>query len=139
MAVNVGQGTILKTTISSALTAIFQLLEADGPEVTVDSKEKTNLADVTKRYRAMLPDGGKPSFKVQYDPNDPTHAFMYAQVVTWPQPIIAWSMIFNTQSGTAGFTFNAFISKFKTIGMNQEDNLEAELELQIDGVPVFHA
>jgi hypothetical protein len=135
MAVNIGQGTILKATISSTLTAIFQLLEVEGPEVTVGGKDKTALADVAVRMRAQLPAGGKPTFKVQFEPTDATQEWCYAQVVSFPQPAVAWRLICNTASGTAGFSFNAFISKFGLIGMNQEDNLEAELELTIDGVP----
>ena len=37
MALNIGQGTILKMTISSTLTAIAQVLEIEGPEVDVGS------------------------------------------------------------------------------------------------------
>jgi hypothetical protein len=138
MAVNIGQGTILKATISDTLTAIFQLVENEGPEITVGGKDKTSLADVAVRMRAQLPAGGKPTFKVQYDPADPTHQWIVTTVTTFPQPTAAWSLICNTQSGSAGFSFNAFVSKFGLIGMNQEDNLEAEVELTIDGVPTPH-
>jgi hypothetical protein len=134
MAVNVGQGTILQATITSSLTPIFQLLEGDGPEVSVPKKDKTNLGDVLRRYRAQLPDLGEANFTVQYDPADGTHHFLVTQILIWPQPIIAWKLIFNTASGTAGATFQAFLNKFSPKGYNQEDNLEADIGLTLDGV-----
>ncbi len=138
MAVNVGQGAILQATISSTLTPIFQLLEGEGPEFTVPSKDKTNLADVARRYRAGLPDGGKLTWTVQYDPADATHQWVLAQIIIWPQQLVAWKLIVNTATGTAGWNFNAFLTKFAVKGMNQEDNLEADMELQVDGLPVTH-
>ncbi len=137
MAVNVGQGTILKMTISSTLTAIFQCKEIDGPDVTVPDIDKTNLADVFRRKRAGLPDPGKMTFTIQFDPADATHVALLAAVLPWPQASVAWTLTFNTQSGTAHAAFNAFISKWHMQGMNQEDNLEAELELTLDTLPVF--
>jgi hypothetical protein len=138
MAVNVGQGTILQATISSTLTAIAQVLEISGPEITVGAKDKTNLADVAKRYRAQLPDGGKVTFSIQYDPVSTTHAALYTMVTTWPQQLVAWKMIFNTVSGTDTALFNAFVTKLSPKGMNQEDNLEADVELQLDGLPTIN-
>ena|SRR5271166_4595728 len=134
MAVNVGQGTILKMTISSTLTAIAQVLEISGPDVSVGAKDKTNLSDVVKRYRAQLPDMGKVTFSVQYDPADSTHQALTTAVNTWPQAPVIWNQIFNTISGNDKAVYSAFLTKFSPKGMNQEDNLEADIELQIDGL-----
>jgi hypothetical protein len=137
MAINVGQGTILKMTISSSLTAIAQVVEISGPEVTVGKKEKTNLSDVAVRKRAQLPDGGTVSFTIQYDPADSTHTALTTAVNSWPQAAVVWNQIFNTVAGTDKAVYTAFITKFAPKGMNQEDNLEADLELEIDGVPTW--
>ncbi len=136
MAVNVGQGTILKMTISSTLTAIAQVKEIDGPEVTVPDIDKTNLADVFRRKRAGLPDPGKLTATIQYDPADSTHQAMTTLINTWPQVSVNWTVTYNTQSGTAHDSFTAFLSKFHKKGMNQDDNLEADIELTLDGLPV---
>jgi hypothetical protein len=133
MAVNFGQGTVLKATISSVLTAIAQVLEITGPEVNVGSKDKTNLGDVSKRKRPQLPDSGPVSFSIQYDPADATHTFLTTQVNTWPQPLEVWEVDFNTGSPHKA-SFLAFLSKFGPKGMNEEDNLEADCELVIDGL-----
>ncbi len=138
MAVNVGQGAILKATISASLTAIFQCKNITGPEVTVGAGDKTNLADVIHRFRAQLPSPGKVTFAIQYDPADSTHQWIYNQVFIWPQQNVAWSLILNTLTGTAGFTFSAFITDFAMEEMNQDDDLMANVELQIDGVITSH-
>ncbi len=136
MAVNVGQGTILKMTISASLTAIAQVTEIEGPEVTVPAIDKTNLSDVYKRWRPGLPEPGKVSFKIQFDPADTTHQALSTAANTFPQPIVAWTITYNTQSGTAHDSFTGFVSSYKKTGMNQEDNLTGELEIQMDSLPV---
>lgn len=133
MPVNVGQGTILEATIGATLTPIAQVTEIDGPEVTVGTAETTNLASLYKTYRAQLPDGGTVSFTIQYDPAGTTHTQIAEWVNVWPQQLVAWSITFATAGGTDKVTFSAFVTKFKTIGMNENDNLEAECELKISG------
>jgi hypothetical protein len=134
MAVNIGQGTVLSMTISTTLTAIAQVLEISGPEVTVGAKETTNLASTVKTYRAQLPDSGKVTFSIQYDPASTTHTALTTAVNTFPQAAVNWKMLFNTVAGTDAAAFSAFITKFAPKGMNTEDNLEADLELQVTGL-----
>lgn len=134
MAINVGQGTVLSMTISSTLTAIAQVLEISGPEVTVGAKETTNLGSTSKSYRAQLPDSGKITFSVQYDPAGTTHQALTTAVNTWPQLPVAWKILFNTTGGSDAATFSAFVTKFAPKGMNTEDNLEADVELQVTGL-----
>ncbi len=136
MAVNVGQGTILKATISSVLTAIAQVLEISGPDITTGAKETTNLGSTSKSRRAQLPDTGPITFTIQYDPSDTTHQFLLTQINTWPQGLVAWELVFNT-SPAHNYSFNAFISKLSPKGMNEEDNLEADIELTISGIVTF--
>jgi hypothetical protein len=137
MAVNVGQGTILRITISSTLTAVAQVLDITGPGITVEKIKKTNLADVAVRYRAGLPEGDPCTYTIQYDPADATHQALITAASTWPQQLMACTETYNTIGGADKATFNAFVSKFSPKGMNQEDNLEADVELQPDGIPVF--
>ncbi len=138
MSVNVGQGAVLKATISSTLTPIVQVKNITGPEITVGAGDKTNLADVMHRFRPQLPSPGKLTFAIQHDPADTTHQWLYDQVFLWVQPYVAWALILNTATGTAGFTFSAFITKFGESEMNQDDDLMADLELQVDGLIVRH-
>jgi hypothetical protein len=137
MAINVGQGTIIEMTISSSLTAIAQVTEISGPSIEVPGIDKTNLADVARRFRAGLPAGGKPAFTIQYDPTNTTHEAMITAISSWPQVALVWNILFNTAATTDKAVFTAFLTKFDPKGMNQDDNLEADVELQIDGLPVF--
>jgi hypothetical protein len=134
MAINVGQGTVLKATISSTLTVIAQVTEIDGPAVEVGAKETTNLASTSKTYRAQLPDSGTVSFTIQYDPANTTHTQLTAWANTWPQTLIVWNVLFNTTGGSDTAAFSAFLTKFKPKGMNEEDNLEADVELKLSGL-----
>ena len=137
MPVNVGQGTKLSATIAGTLTEIAQVTEIDGPEVTVGTTETTNLASVYKSWRAQLPDGGTVSFTIQYDPSGATHTQIANWVNGWPQSLVPWQILFPTVAGTDKVTFSAFVTKFKTKGMNENDNLEAECELKISGPTVW--
>jgi hypothetical protein len=133
MAINAGQGTVLKFNTGSALTAIAQVVEIDGPEATVGTTPTVNLSSVSITKRALLPDGGKLSATVQYDPSDATHQFLHTKINQWPQTAFAGSVTFN-DAGPGSATFNGLLTKFKPIGMNQEDNLEAEIEIDITGL-----
>lgn len=133
MAINAGQGTVLKFTISSTLTAITQVVEVDGPDATVGTKETTNLSSTSKSYRATLPDGGTVTATIQYDPADTTHEALTTAINAWPQAAVGASITFNT-TGSHGAAFNCILTRFKPKGMNQEDNLEADIEFKITGV-----
>lgn len=137
MAINIGQGTIIKATISSTLTVIAQAVEADGPGITVPKIDKTALADVARRYRGGLPDADPLTFTVQYDPTNTTHEALVTMISTFPQTAVAWNVLFNTVGGTDTAVFTGFLTKFHPKGMNQEDNLEADIEVQPDGIPTF--
>jgi hypothetical protein len=137
-AVYAGQGTVLKATISSSLTAIAQVVELDGPACTTGVKETINLGSTSITKRAQLPDGGTISGTLQYDPTDTTQVFLTGLITTWPQSVSAWEMIWPAAiSGTHMVSFSGILTKFQPKGMNQEDNLEADFEITISGVPTF--
>lgn len=132
MAVNTGMGTVLKATISGILTAIAQVVEVDGPEATQETKSTVNLSSTVKTFRTLIPDGGTVTARVQYDPAGPTHQFLATAINTWPQTPAVWNIVFN-DAGSGVCSFSALVTKFKPTGMNEEDNLEAELEIKITG------
>jgi hypothetical protein len=130
MAINVGQGTIL--TIATVVTT--QVIEIDGPEATVGTKETTNLSSTVKTYRAQLPDGGTVSATIQYDPVAASHTALTTLINTWPAQPVACIITFNTVATTDKATFSAILTKFKPKGMNEEDNLEADIEFKVTGL-----
>ncbi len=134
MAIVPGQGTILKTVVNTnANTAIFQLVEMDGPTAETGSKEITNLGDVVKKYRAQLPDAGEITGTIQYDPADATHHELTLMINAWPQAARAWVEVLPTANNSA-LTFSAFLTKFSPKGMNEDDNLEADISLKLTGL-----
>ena len=133
MSVNAGQGTVLKFTVASSLTALTQVVEVDGPDATVGTKETTNLSSTAKTYRATLPDGGTVTATIQYDPADSTHEALTTAINAWPQTAVAGSVIFNA-TGSHSAAFNCILTRFHPKGMNQEDNLEADIEFKITGI-----
>ena len=133
MPINIGQGTIIKM----AGTAIVQVVEIDGPDYTVPSVDKTNLGDLFRRYRAGLPDLGKATFTVQYDPQAATHNTMTNAMAVFPQPVAAFQILWNTANAADSWNGNGFLTKFHPKGMNQDDNLEADIEIQFDNGPTI--
>jgi hypothetical protein len=133
MAVNIGQGTILKI----GGNAVFQVVEIAGPDYSVPKVEKTNLADVYRRYRAGLPEVGTATFTLQYDPSNSGHMGLTNAIEQFPQTLQMISILFNTANGNNAFNCNGFISKFAFQGMNQDDNLEVAAEITFDITPVF--
>lgn len=128
-----GQGTVLKATISSSLTAIAQVLEIDGPGIEVGTIETTNLGSTSKSRRAQLPDSGKITATIQYDPTDTTHQFLTTTILTWPQAAITWELLFPSAVGSHNYQFSAILTKFAPKGFNEEDNIEADIELELTG------
>ena len=131
-----GQGSVLKMTISASLTAIAQVLEIDGPGMSVGTKETTNLASTIKTRRSQLPDPGTITATIQYDPTDATHTFLTTTIGTWPGPLIPCELDFPATTSHKA-TFSAILTKFAPKGMNKEDNLESDIELEISGAIVW--
>lgn len=129
-AVNPGNGTLLQCTISAVLTTVAQRVKLDGPELTVGTAETTNLDSTVKTYRPTIPDSGKISGTLQYDPQDATHLFLFG---LYSSPATnAMAMVFS-DVGPTTFSFTGILTKLKPTGMEVESNLEAEFEIQITG------
>ncbi len=130
LAVNPGKGTLLKATISTVLTTIAQRVSIDGPEWTVGTAETTNLDSANKTYRPTLPDPGKVTGTLEFDPQDPTHLFLIGCMTT--PVVVVWNLVFEDADNTV-FSFSGFLTKLKPTGMEVESNLEAEFEIQLTG------
>jgi hypothetical protein len=136
-AVHYGQGAVLSMTISTVMTAIAQVVELEGPGLSVGIKPTVNLGSVSITKRGQLPDGGSISGTLQFDPTDTTQTFMTTLIQTWPQPATASQITFPMVTGTHLVAFSAILTKFQLKGMNQEDNLEADFEMEITGLPTW--
>jgi len=130
-AINPGQGTVLKATIASTLTQVAQMVTLSGPNCEVESIDKTLLTDTKKRYRPGLPDGGEVSGTAFYDPNDPTHLFMFGLLAA--PAIIAWELVYHDAEGTKE-DFSGFLTKFERNGMEVNSNLGVDFTIKLDGL-----
>ena len=131
--VNPGLGTVLKATYGTptpSLQPIAQRVKLDGPELTVGTAETTNLDSTVKTYRPTIPDSGKISGTLQYDPQDTSHLALFALYTT--PATNAMALAFADTSSTV-FNFTGILTKLKPTGIEVESNLEAEFEIQITG------
>lgn len=139
MAVIPGEGTILKVTISAALTAIVQVTNIGGPTFGVASVETTALDSTAHTFRpSKLVDGGEVSLDIEYDPNNATHQ-KFTSLLAAPA-VVACELIFNDGLTTpAKIAFNAFLTGFEPNGMAVEENLGASITLKVTGLPIHSA
>lgn len=134
-----GEGTVLKVTISSTLTAIVQVTNISGPTFGVASVETTALDSTAHTFRpSKLVDGGEVSLDIEYDPNNSTHQAFTALLAA--PAIVACELIFNdTLTTHSKIAFNAFLTGFEPGGMTVEENLTAAVTLKVTGLPVHSA
>lgn len=133
MAVNAGKGTLLKATYGSptpTLQTIAQRVKLDGPELAVGTRDTTNLDSSVKTYAPTIPDSGKISGTLQYDPQDASHLFLFTLYASPPAGGNAMTLVF---SESTSFGFTGILTKLKPTGMEVESNLEAEFEIQVTG------
>ena len=134
-AVNPGKGTLLQYGSGSptlVYTTIAQRVSIDGPEIEVGTADTTTLDSSTKTSRPTIPDGGELSGTLFFDPQDPTHLFLYALLSS--PAITPFQLIFN-DVGPTTWAFNGILTKFKPNGMEVESNLGADFTIKLNGVP----
>jgi hypothetical protein len=127
-----GEGTLLQIKIASVFTTIGNRVSIGGPASEVNAVDKTNLDSTLREYRpSQIPEAGRLSLSVFYDPNDSTHQILPSRVKT-PGTIDDFKLIFNDGMGTpANETFSGFVTKFEKNGMEVDGNLGADVEIQL--------
>lgn len=149
-----GEGTLLQVDLAHrppavdttpTWTLVGQRVEIEGPDVKIDAIETTTLDSTRKQFRQItLPEDGKLTLTIYYDPTDATLAHHLLQG-EWLAPTGSYwySLVFNTAApgSREGVIFSAFVSGFKPTGMKVGENLSADVELTLDGgaAPVFAA
>jgi hypothetical protein len=122
-----GSGTLLKL----GTATVAQRVSIDGPEIAVEAIPTSNL-DTTggKTFRpSLIYDPGTLSLTVQYNPKDTTHQSVLALMV--PTPTAGnWTLQF-TDGST--YAFSGFPTKWKVTSVELEENIEADVEIQISG------
>ena len=128
-----GRGTLLSLWIASAYVLVGQRLELDGPDMSTEMIDDTDLDGTQVSYFAGIPDVGKFSIKLFFNPNNTTHQAIQTLALTVQTAPSQWKLAWNDGSTTtpANFVFYAYLSKFKPTGMKQGEMLQAEIELQV--------
>lgn len=130
------KGTTLQLSIGGVFTTVAQMVDIDGPEMSVGTVSTVNLNSVAQTKRPTLPDGGTVSGTLQYDPEDPTHTALFNLI--WASDVESWKL--NYPDGPQStHAFDGILTKLKPTGMENEELLEAEFEITVTGVVVMTA
>ena len=133
MAKNPGKGTLLQHGVGVGpivYTTIASRISIDGPDSSVGTVNVSDLDSTAVEKAATLPDGGKVSMEIWYDPTGATHKLLTGLQTT--PSVEQWQLKFADVAGTV-LPFKAILTKFKAGGMKVDDYLNASTELEITG------
>jgi len=119
-------------TTPGTYVVIGQVLSISGPEAAVGSAETTNLSSTAKPYRPTLPDPGTISFSIEFDPTDAT-THQKLETLQGTPAIHGWQITFSTGGSTHTCTIQGFLTKFAPSAGGPEENLTADIEVQLTG------
>ena len=126
------QGTLLQISISSTYTTLGQRVSLEGVDPELKIRDVTNLDSLSTKKRPGIPDLGKMSGKLYYDPNDATHIYVRARVTSPPAVPDLWKMIYpDGSSAPANDAFSGYVTKFKPTGIEVNGTLEADFEIDV--------
>jgi hypothetical protein len=136
-----GLGTLLQIKIGGVWTTIGQRVSIEGPDAELGIRDVTNLDSVYKGKRPTLPDLGKLTLKVFYDPNDGTHEACRARVFAPPSTPDLFQLIWNDEMESTHATdaISGFITKWTPNGMEVEETVGADVEIDLTDSYAFTA
>lgn len=118
------------TTFSRAGTLIPGIENiGEGPESSIEVVDKTpmNSRHVRKRP-SQISDSGSVEATAFWDPNEPTHAAIYAS--RDDSPTVEWVL---TYSDGTTHTFDGFVTSVKIEGLEKEGETMLAFSVEIDG------
>jgi hypothetical protein len=126
-------GTLLQLKITSTFTTIGLRAEIGGMEPELKTRDVTHLDSTYVTKRATLPDLGKLSFKLWFDPNDTvTHTVLRAKIYTPPAAPDEWKLIYNDGDTTpANDDFKGILTKFTVTPGGPMDTVTADCEIEL--------
>ena len=133
MAVVAGEGTIFKCCASDGTSTPSAVAEVVSVSLSMSlaEVETTNLSSSTKTYRySNLPEGGTCDITLNFDDDDTSQAVI-ENAITTPANLDCVIQFSDSTSNTR--TFTAFPTKFNYSGMQNEQNLQAEVSFRIVG------
>jgi len=126
------KGTLLQLKVGSTYTTIGLRAEIGDIDPELKVRDVTDLDSTSVKKRAAIPDLGKLSGKLWFDPNDTTHISMRALVYSPPDDPNEWKVVYNTGDTTpANDVFKGILTKFKVAVGGPMDTLTADFEIDI--------
>ncbi len=127
----------LGTTLTRGGTAIAQIQDIDGPDLSTDTDEITNhdSPDGVEEFIATIKRTGEVTFPLVFLGSDATHDGDTGLIQGWAdRSLDAYVMTYPGEGGS--WTFNAYVTGFKmTAPVN--GHLAADVTLRPSGAPTF--
>lgn len=137
-----GEGTTLSIKISAAFVVLGQIHEIDGPNVTVKAVPNANLSSTVMTTRpSHLTTPEKFTAKMWFDPSDTAGQGVLVGRANTPGVVDDWKVIFVNDGNTtpATGTFSGFVTSFKVTGIKNEENIGADVEIQLTTIVTYTA
>lgn len=137
MPITQAKGTLLQHGVAGTpvtYTTIANRVSIDGPEITIEEIDATDLDSEVMETEPGLPDPGSISMTINYRPTDATHQLLYDLAFT--PTVELWQLVF--KDGTK-YPFSGWLSKFSPGGAEVNGKITAEIEIRVTGViePVY--
>ena len=117
------------TTFSWNSDLCAHVIGIDGPSMTVDAIETTDLDDTWKTFIANIPDGGEISLELEFEPDDTDHAALFTDFAAGTSR--AWAIVFS-DAGTTTFSGNGFVTSYGP-GAQANDKLTCTVGIKVSG------
>lgn len=129
------KGTMLQLKIASTYTDIGLRAEIGDIDPELKMRDVTDLDSTSVKKRPAIPDLGKLSGKLWFDPDDATQGAMRALLYNPPADPSEWKVVYNTGDAVpANDAFKGFLTKFKVGVGGPMDTLTADFEIEITDV-----
>ena len=109
--------------------AITEIVSIDGPSMTNEPADTTNLSSTWRSFLAVIPDGGEVSLTLNYEPDAASHASFITDLAagTLQEAVITF-----TDGGGTTLTFDAICTAFSPTASVGE-KLSAAVTLKVTG------
>jgi len=122
-------------TFSYKGSAVVNIRNIDGPDLSRPKIDVTAQNDTHKRYMAGRPDSGELEFEANFNRVDHSALIAELSAAVTIDPVVAGACILTYKDGSS-FTFQGFVLAFKPKA-DGEGQLIATVRIAIDG-PVTH-
>ena len=114
---------------AGGVTTIIQVTNINGPGISRDAIDVTDLNDTWKEFLMDIPDGGEVSIDVIYDPSHATHIYFYDML---DDTAVTPCTIVYSDAGSRTVVFSGYLQNF-TPQANRGESLAATFTLKVSG------